>query len=43
MDVKLDKSRFSALIDKDEVPVARGSFGKVFKNSLATEVHRGCG
>ena len=43
MDVKLDKNHFSALIDKDEVPVARGSFGKVFKNSLATEVCYECG
>ena len=38
MDVKLDKTRFYAQIDKDEAPVARGSFGKVFRNSLSTDV-----
>ncbi len=38
VDLKLDKDRFCAQIDKDETPVARGSFGKVFKNSLTMEV-----
>ena len=38
VDVKLDKGRFSAQIDKDEAPVARGSFGKVFRNTLSTDV-----
>ncbi len=34
MDLKLEKDRFSAQVDKDDTPVARGSFGKVFRNSL---------